>query len=372
MSKCVMVVMGTRPEAIKMVPVIKELAKRPDIDGKVLITAQHRTMLDDVLQRFQVEPDYDLDVMEAGQSLADLTVRLLSALTRLLKEVNPDLVLVHGDTTTAFVAALACFYQVIPVAHVEAGLRTYNLHAPYPEEFNRQAIDSLATYHFAPTTAAYETLIREGKDKTHVWLTGNTVIDALLQNIRSDYAHELLDWVGENRLILVTAHRRETLGAKMMSMLQALRRIVESHPDVRVVYPVHLNPVVQETAQAMLGSHDRIRLVEPLNVIDFQNIMARAHFILTDSGGIQEEAPSLGTPVLVMRDHTERPEAVEAGSAKIVGTTAEGVFAAVNELLANDALYRSMCEVRHVYGDGKAAKRIVDVIEGIVKMEETS
>lgn len=372
MSNCVLVVIGTRPEAIKMVSVINELHKRSRIDSKVLITAQHRTMLDDVLQTFHIEPDYDLNIMEAGQSLEDLTVRLLSALPRLLKEINPDLVLVHGDTTTAFVTSLACFYQKIPVGHVEAGLRTFNLQAPYPEEFNRQAIDSLATYHFAPTKAAFETLIREGKDEAKIWLTGNTAIDILLQNIRRDYSHDVLDWVGESKFILVTAHRRENLGIKMKGMLQALRRIVESHPDVKVVYPVHQNPVVQETARAVLGNHDRIRLLEPLNVIDFQNIMARAYFILTDSGGIQEEAPSLGKPVLVMRDHTERSEALASESSRMVGTTAEGVFEGVEALLLNEALYRSMSEVRHLYGDGKAAERIVDELERIFAADETS
>jgi len=363
--KKVMLVFGTRPEAIKMCPLVRVLNERKNrIQTVVVVTGQHRQMLDQVLEAFEVKADYDLDIMKDRQSLADITVRVLERITPVLKEEKPDIVLVHGDTTTSFAAGLAAFYLNIPVGHVEAGLRTYNLEAPFPEEYNRQAVDIFTQYYFAPTEMARENLLKEGKDDSKIYVTGNTGIDALSITIKKDYQHELLDgFIGkEDKLLLLTAHRRENLGDPMRSIFRAVKRIVDRYPEVKVIYPVHRNPAVLSVAEEVLGDTDRVKLIEPLEVFDFHNFQARAHIILTDSGGIQEEAPSLGKPVLVLRDVTERPEGVKAGTLRIVGTQEEVIFSNVCELMDDQEKYDEMAHASNPYGDGHASERIADIL----------
>ena len=318
--KKVMLVFGTRPEAIKMSPLVKELKKRKTIETIVCVTGQHRQMLDQVLEAFDIVPDYDLSIMKDKQTLFDVTVNILENIKQVLEKVKPDVVLVHGDTSTTFVTALACFYLQIPVGHVEAGLRTYNIYSPYPEEFNRQAVSIISQYNFAPTELSKENLLNEGKKAETIYVTGNTAIDALKTTVRAEYTHPELEWAKNSRLILITAHRRENLGEPMRNMFRAIRRVMDEHPDVKAIYPIHMNPIVRKTANEILGGDERIHIIEPLDVLDFHNFQARSYLILTDSGGIQEEAPSLGKPVLVMRDTTERPEGIQAGTLKLVGT----------------------------------------------------
>lgn len=360
--KKVLAVFGTRPEAIKMCPLVKELSARPSLDVVVCVTGQHRQMLTQVLDCFQVTPDYDLSVMKDRQTLFDVTVNILSLIREVLEKEKPDIILVHGDTSTTFVTSLAAFYMQIPVGHVEAGLRTHDIYSPFPEEFNRQATGIIASLHFAPTEKAKDNLLREGKKPSTIYVTGNTAIDALKTTVSADYRHPLLDWADGSRLIMLTAHRRENLGEPLKNMFQAIKRIVEETPDIKVLYPIHLNPAVRETAAAIFGSHDRIRLVEPMEVIDFHNFLARSYLILTDSGGIQEEAPSLGKPVLVMRDTTERPEGIEAGTLKLVGTDTAPIYSAFRQLLDNPAAYQAMSHASNPYGDGHACQRIADVL----------
>ena len=361
-NKKVMVIFGTRPEAIKMCPVVVELKSRSCFETVVCVTGQHREMLDQCLNTFHVKADYDLSVMQKKQTLFDITTLILNRIKEVLEKEHPDVVLVHGDTTTTLSAALACFYMHIPVGHVEAGLRTYNLESPYPEEFNRQTVGILASLHFAPTEKAKDNLLREGKDPKRVFVTGNTAIDALKTTVAAHYTHPYLDWAGDGRLILLTAHRRENLGAPMEAMFRAILRIVNENEDIKVIYPVHLNPVVRETARKIFGDHDRIRLVEPMDVFDFHNFMAKSYLIMTDSGGIQEEAPSLGKPVLVMRDTTERPEGVEAGTLRLVGTDEEVIYREVRRLL-DQREYEVMSHAVNPYGDGYASRRIADILE---------
>lgn len=360
--KKIMVIFGTRPEAIKMCPVVMELKKRKDFNVVVCVTGQHRQMLEQCLRTFQVSADYDLSIMKEKQTLFDITTLILNRIREVLEKEKPDIVLVHGDTTTTFTAALACFYLHIPVGHVEAGLRTYNLDSPYPEEFNRQAVGIIASLHFAPTQRAKENLLKEGKDPDKIFVTGNTAIDALKTTVSSDYRHPHLDWAEGSRLILLTAHRRENLGEPMERMFRAILRIVNENKDIKVIYPVHLNPVVRETAGKIFGDNERIRLIEPLDVLDFHNFMERSYLILTDSGGIQEEAPSLGKPVLVMRDTTERPEGVEAGTLRLVGTDEEVIYQEIRRLL-NAEDYEKMSRAANPYGDGYASRRIADILE---------
>lgn len=362
-KKTVLLVFGTRPEAIKMCPLVKELKNRAGLNAKVCVTGQHRQMLDVVLEEFGVVPDYDLHIMKQGQTLFDVTTAVLNGLDGVLDQLEPDVVLVHGDTTTSFAAALACFYKGIPVGHVEAGLRTYDIHSPYPEEFNRQATGILAAWHFAPTDAARNNLLSEHRDPDRIYVTGNTGIDALRTTVRDCYSHPELDWVGGKRLILITAHRRENLGEPMHHMFRAIRRVVEKHDDVRAVYPVHLNPIVRKAAHEELDGCNRIHLIDPLDVVDFHNFMARSYLILTDSGGIQEEAPGLGKPVLVMRDTTERPEGVAAGTLKLVGTSEEAIYSTCCDLLEDEEIYSRMAHANNPYGDGHASERIADVLE---------
>lgn len=360
--KKVMLVFGTRPEAIKMCPLVNELKKRPGIRTVVCVSGQHREMLDAVLHAFGVVPDYDLAIMKDRQTLFDITVNILERIRAVLEEVKPDVVLVHGDTSTTFVTALACFYLQIPVGHVEAGLRTYNIYSPYPEEFNRQAVSVIAKYNFAPTELSRENLLREGRKPESIYVTGNTAIDALKTTVREDYTHPELEWAAGSRLIMITAHRRENLGEPMHRMFRAIRRIIEEHPDVRAIYPIHMNPVVREEANAELGGCDRIRIIEPLDVLDFHNFLSRSYLILTDSGGIQEEAPSLGKPVLVMRDTTERPEGIAAGTLRLVGTEEETIYKNFKELLEDRAAYDKMAHASNPYGDGFASVRIADAL----------
>ena len=360
--KTVMLVFGTRPEAIKMCPLVNELKKRPGIRTVVCVSGQHREMLDAVLRAFNVVPDYDLAIMKDRQTLFDITVNILERIRAVLEEVKPDVVLVHGDTSTTFVTALACFYLQIPVGHVEAGLRTYNIYSPYPEEFNRQAVSVIAKYNFAPTELSRENLLREGRKPESIYVTGNTAIDALKTTVREDYTHPELEWAAGSRLIMITAHRRENLGEPMHRMFRAIRRIIEEHPDVRAIYPIHMNPVVREEANAELGGCDRIRIIEPLDVLDFHNFLSRSYLILTDSGGIQEEAPSLGKPVLVMRDTTERPEGIAAGTLRLVGTEEETIYKNFKELLEDRAAYDRMAHASNPYGDGFASVRIADAL----------
>ncbi len=361
--KKVMVVFGTRPEAIKMCPLVKELKTRKNLETVVCVTGQHRQMLDQVLEAFHVSPDYDLSIMKDKQTLFDVTVNILEGIKSILEEVKPNVVLVHGDTSTTFVTALACFYLQIPVGHVEAGLRTYNIYSPYPEEFNRQAVGIISRYNFAPTEMAKENLIREGKKAETIYVTGNTAIDALKTTIKEKYTHPELEWADGSRLILITAHRRENLGKPMENMFHAIRRVMDEHPDVKAIYPIHMNPVVRKTANAILGNDERIHIIEPLEVLDFHNFLAKSHLILTDSGGIQEEAPSLGKPVLVMRDTTERPEGIAAGTLKLVGTEEEIIYKNFTELLDDDTAYNTMAHASNPYGDGFACKRIADILE---------
>nr|WP_188206941.1 UDP-N-acetylglucosamine 2-epimerase (non-hydrolyzing) [Alkalibacillus aidingensis] len=358
-----MTVFGTRPEAIKMAPLVLELNKRPEqFETIVTVTAQHREMLDQVLDIFNVTPDYDLNIMKAKQSLTQVTTRALEGLDEVIKETKPDIVLVHGDTTTTFAASLAAFYNQVQVGHVEAGLRTWNKHSPFPEELNRQLTGVMADLHFAPTNQAQQNLLNENKDHNQIYVTGNTAIDALKTTVDDNYTSPILQQVGDKRLVLVTAHRRENLGQNMEQMFRAIKRLVETHDDIHVIYPVHLNPVVQQTANDILGDDDRINLIEPLGVIDFHNFAARAHLILTDSGGVQEEAPSLGVPVLVLRDTTERPEGVEAGTLKLAGTNEDHIFNLANELLTDEQAHAKMSKASNPYGDGEASKRIADAI----------
>ena len=359
----VMLVFGTRPEAIKMCPLVRELRSREGIKTVVCVTGQHRQMLDQVLEAFDVTPDYDLSVMKQGQTLFDITTNILSSIKAVLEEVKPDTVLVHGDTSTTFVTALACFYLQIPVGHVEAGLRTYNIYSPFPEEFNRQAVSIVSEYNFAPTETAKENLLREGRDGSKIYVTGNTAIDALKTTVRADYTHPELEWAEGSRLILITAHRRENLGEPMHHMFRAIRRVMDEHPDVRAIYPIHMNPVVRRAADEELGGCDRIHIIEPLEVLDCHNIMAKSYMILTDSGGIQEEAPSLGKPVLVMRDTTERPEGIAAGTLRLVGTDEAVIYDNFRRLLEDKDAYNAMAHAANPYGDGLASRRIADILE---------
>ena len=361
--KRIMVVFGTRPEAIKMCPLVKELKNRKNIETILCVTGQHRQMLDQVLAAFQVKPDYDLSIMKDQQTLFDITTNILSRIKEVLEQVKPDVVLVHGDTSTTFVTALACFYLQIPVGHVEAGLRTYDIYSPYPEEFNRQAVSIISRYHFAPTEMSKNNLIREGKRPETIYITGNTAIDALKTTVKEDYSHQELEWASDSRLILITAHRRENLGEPMRHMFRAIRRVMDEHPDVKAIYPIHMNPTVRKTANEILGDDDRIHIIEPLEVLDFHNFLARSYLILTDSGGIQEEAPSLGKPVLVMRDTTERPEGIAAGTLKLVGTDEEVIYQNFKLLLEDAEAYAKMCNASNPYGDGMASRRIADILE---------
>ena len=358
-----MLVFGTRPEAIKMCPLVNELKTRENIETIVCVTGQHRQMLDQVLQAFHVQPDYDLSIMKEKQTLFDITTNILNRIKEVLEQVRPDVVLVHGDTSTTFVTALACFYLQIPVGHVEAGLRTYNIYSPYPEEFNRQAVGIISQYNFAPTELSRQNLLNEGKKAESIYITGNTAIDALKTTVRADYTHPQLEWAKDSRLIMITAHRRENLGEPMKNMFRAIRRVMDEHPDVKAIYPIHMNPVVRQTAEEILGGEERIRIIEPLEVLDFHNFLARSYMILTDSGGIQEEAPSLGKPVLVMRDTTERPEGIAAGTLKLVGTDEEVIYRNFKLLLENANEYAAMSNASNPYGDGFACKRIADILE---------
>lgn len=360
--KKIMLIFGTRPEAIKMCPLVNELKKREAVETIVCVTGQHREMLDMVLSAFHVIPDYDLSIMKDKQSLFDITVRILERIKSVLEEVKPDIVLVHGDTSTTFVTSLACYYMQIPVGHVEAGLRTYNIYSPFPEEFNRQAVELISKYNFAPTETSKENLLKEGKKPESIFVTGNTAIDALKTTVRKEYSHPELDWSKDSRLILITAHRRENLGEPMYNMFRAIRRVLDEHPDVKAIYPVHLNPVVREAADTVLGDCDRIHLIDPLDVLDFHNFLARCHLVLTDSGGIQEEAPGLGKPVLVMRDTTERPEGIEAGTLRLVGTDEEKIYEEFTRLLDDQTVYDSMSHAVNPYGDGHASERIADIL----------
>lgn len=359
----IMVVFGTRPEAIKMCPLVNELKARQGLETVVCVTGQHRQMLDQVLRAFDVTPDYDLSIMKQKQTLFDITASILLKIKDVLEQEKPDIVLVHGDTSTTFVTALACFYLQIPVGHVEAGLRTYNIQSPYPEEFNRQAVSIISKYNFAPTQMAKDNLLREGKAPETIYITGNTAIDALRTTVRENYNHPELEWAVGSRLIVITAHRRENLGQPMRNMFRAIRRIMDEHQDVKAIYPIHMNPAVREAAEEELGGCDRIRIVEPLDVLDFHNFLARSYLILTDSGGIQEEAPSLGKPVLVMRDTTERPEGIAAGTLKLVGTNEETIYESFRQLLEDPVEYARMSAASNPYGDGWASKRIVDILE---------
>lgn len=361
--KKVMLVFGTRPEAIKMCPLVNELKTRKNIETIVCVTGQHRQMLDQVLNAFNVEPDYDLSIMKDKQTLFDVTVNILERIKTVLEEVKPDVVLVHGDTSTTFVTALACFYVQIPVGHVEAGLRTYNIYSPYPEEFNRQAVGIVSQYNFAPTELSKQNLLNEGKKPETIYVTGNTAIDALKTTVRDDYTHPELEWASDSKLIMITAHRRENLGEPMKNMFRAIKRVMDEHPGLKAIYPIHMNPVVRETADAILGGDERIRIIEPLEVLDFHNFLSRSHLILTDSGGIQEEAPSLGKPVLVMRDTTERPEGIAAGTLKLVGTEEETIYNEFKKLLEDENEYAKMSNASNPYGDGFACKRIADILE---------
>ena len=363
MCKKIMLVFGTRPEAIKMCPLVNELKTREKIKTVVCVTGQHRQMLDQVLETFNVVPEYDLSIMKDKQTLFDITVNILSSIKEVLEKEQPDVVLVHGDTSTTFVTALACFYLHIPVGHVEAGLRTYNIYSPYPEEFNRQAVSIISQYNFAPTERSKNNLINEGRKSDTIWVTGNTAIDALKTTVRKDYTHPELDWAKGSRLIFITAHRRENLGEPMHHMFRAIRRVLDEHFDVKALYPIHMNPVVRQAADDELGSCDRIHIIDPVEVFDCHNIMARSYMILTDSGGIQEEAPSLGKPVLVMRDTTERPEGIAAGTLKLVGTDEKTIYNNFKELLENEEVYLQMSHAANPYGDGHACERIADIIE---------
>ena len=360
--KKVMLVFGTRPEAIKMCPLVNELKKRKELQTVVCVTGQHRQMLDMVLETFDVTPDYDLSIMKDKQTLFDVTTNILNRIKEVLEKEKPNVVLVHGDTSTTFVTALACFYLQIPVGHVEAGLRTYNIYSPYPEEFNRQAVSIISKFNFAPTELSKQNLLKEGKNPDSIYVTGNTAIDALKTTVRENYTHPELEWAKGSRLIMITAHRRENLGEPMRHMFKAIRRVMDEHPDVKAIYPIHMNPVVREIADEFLGGDDRIHIIEPLDVLDFHNFLSRSYLILTDSGGIQEEAPSLGKPVLVMRDTTERPEGIAAGTLKLVGTEEETIYNEFSRLLSDKEEYETMSKASNPYGDGHACERIADVL----------
>lgn len=360
--KKILLVFGTRPEAIKMCPLVNELKTREGIKTIVCVSGQHRQMLDQVLEAFHVVPDYDLSIMKDRQTLFDITTNILDRIKAVLEEVKPDVVLVHGDTSTTFVTALACFYMQIPVGHVEAGLRTNDIYSPYPEEFNRQAVSIISRYNFAPTEQARQNLLSEGKRPESIFVTGNTAIDALRTTVREDYSHPELVWASDSRLILITTHRRENLGEPMNNMFRAIRRVMDEHTDVKAIYPIHMNPIVRKTADEFLGGDDRIHIIEPLDVLDFHNFLARCFLVLTDSGGIQEEAPSLGKPVLVMRNTTERPEGIAAGTLKLVGTDEEVIYRSFKQLLEDNAEYARMSNACNPYGDGFACKRIADIL----------
>jgi UDP-N-acetylglucosamine 2-epimerase (non-hydrolysing) len=366
-KKKVMLVFGTRPEAIKMCPLVNELKSRPAIQTIVCVTGQHKEMLQQVLDVFNVVPDYNLAIMKQGQTLFDITTEILNKIKAVLEEVKPDVVLVHGDTSTTFVTALACFYLQIPVGHVEAGLRTYNIYSPYPEEFNREAVSIISQYNFAPTQLSHDNLVNEGKDPKKIWITGNTAIDALKITVREDYTDENLEWAKGKRLITITAHRRENLGDPMRHMFRAIKRVLDEHDDVVAIYPIHMNLAVRNVADEVFGEGEnrdpRIRIIEPLDVLDFHNYMHHSYLILTDSGGIQEEAPSLGKPVLVMRDTTERPEGIKAGTLKLVGTNEETIYKEFTRLLDDQAAYEEMAHAANPYGDGHASERIADILE---------
>lgn len=358
----VLTVFGTRPEAIKMAPLVQELKSRNEIECVVCVTAQHRQMLDQVLNVFHIVPDYDLDIMKQGQSLSDITSKALKGLEKVINKEKPNIVLVHGDTTTTFAGSLAAYYTHTDIGHVEAGLRTWNKYSPYPEEINRQTVGLLADMHFAPTTKSKQSLLNEGKNPNNIFVTGNTAIDALNTTVNKNYKHKLFDWLGDDRLILLTAHRRENLGEPMKHMFKAIKRIVDEFTDVKVIYPVHLNPKVKEVADEILGNDEKVKLINPLEVVDFHNFINKSYIIMTDSGGIQEEAPSLGKPVLVLRDTTERPEGIEAGTLKLAGTDEETIYKLTKELLTNKNIYNKMSKSSNPYGDGKASKRIADLI----------
>jgi UDP-N-acetylglucosamine 2-epimerase (non-hydrolysing) len=360
----VMIVFGTRPEAIKMCPLVTELKSRESLETVVCVSGQHREMLDQVLKAFSVVPDYDLSIMKDKQTLFDVTVSILEKIKAVLEESKPDVVLVHGDTSTTFVTALACYYLQIPVGHVEAGLRTHNIYSPFPEEFNRQGVGLIAKYHFAPTETARDNLLSEGKNPDSIFVTGNTAIDALKTTVKETYKHPQLLWAQGSRLIVVTAHRRENLGEPMRNMFSAINRILQEYPDIKVLYPIHKNPLVRQIANEIFGNSDRMRIIEPLEVLDFHNLLARSYLILTDSGGIQEEAPSLGKPVLVMRDTTERPEGIKAGTLKLVGTSETVIYKSFKQLLDNEEEYLRMSQASNPYGDGLASKRIADILCG--------
>ena len=360
--KKIMLVFGTRPEAIKMCPLVNELKKRKELQTVVCVTGQHRQMLDMVLEAFNVTPDYDLSIMKDKQTLFDVTTNILNTIKEVLEKEKPDVVLVHGDTSTTFVTALACFYLQIPVGHVEAGLRTYNIYSPYPEEFNRQAVSIISKFNFAPTELSKQNLLKEGKNQDSIYVTGNTAIDALKTTVRENYTHPELEWANGSRLIMITAHRRENLGEPMCHMFKAIRRVMDEHPDVKAIYPIHMNPVVREIANEYLGDDDRIHIIEPLDVLDFHNFLSRSYLILTDSGGIQEEAPSLGKPVLVMRDTTERPEGIAAGTLKLVGTEEKTIHKEFSHLLSDKDEYEAMSKASNPYGDGHACERIANIL----------
>ena len=359
----VMSIFGTRPEAIKMAPLIKELETREEIDSIVCVTAQHREMLDQVLNTFSIKPDYDLNIMKKGQTLSEITARVLRGIEEVLEKEKPNIVLVHGDTTTTFASALAAFYQQISIGHVEAGLRTYNKYSPFPEEMNRQMVDCLTDMYFAPTNLSKENLVKEGISAEKIYITGNTVIDAMSKTVDSNYKNEILDWVGNDRLILLTAHRRENLGENMYSIFNAVNKIVNEFDDVKVIYPMHLNSKVREIAQEVLGNNAKVKLIEPLEVFDFHNFQNKAYLILSDSGGVQEEAPSLGKPVIVLRDTTERPEGIEAGTLVLAGTEEENIYKITKNLLEDENKYKAMSKAVNPYGDGKASERIVQAIQ---------
>lgn len=358
----IIVVFGTRPEAIKMCPLIKEIKRRKNVNCIVCVTGQHREMLDQVLDVFKITPDYNFSIMKKNQTLYDITYLVMDGMKKVLKQEKPDVVLVHGDTTTTFAAALACFYEKVPVGHVEAGLRTYNIYSPFPEEFNRQAVDIVSSYYFAPTERSRQNLLKEGKDISKIYVTGNTAIDALKTTVSQECNLEWKSWSENSRLLLLTAHRRENLGKPLENIFKAIKEIVEKHDDVKVIYPIHYNPQVRECANKILGEEERVKLIDPLNVVEFHNLINISYLILTDSGGIQEEAPSLGKPVLVLRDTTERPEGVEAGTLRLVGTNKNAICREVEKLLNDEEEYKKMSETRNPYGDGNASKRIVDIL----------
>ena len=361
--KKILLVFGTRPEAIKMCPLVNELKKRNGIETIVCVTGQHRQMLDQVLDIFQIIPDYDLSIMKNHQTLFDITINILDKIKRILELEKPDIVLVHGDTSTAFTTALACFYLQIPVGHVEAGLRAYNVFSPYPEEFNRQVISIISQFNFAPTELSKSNLLKEGKQEEAIYVTGNTAIDALKTTIKCTYEHKDLDWAKGSRVIMITAHRRENIGEPMQHMFRAIKRVLDEYLDVKAIYPIHMNPAVRKIADEIFHGDNRIRIIEPLDVLDFHNFLSRSYLILTDSGGIQEEAPSLGKPVLVMRDTTERPEGIAAGTLKLVGTNEDTIYKCFKQLLEDEKEYKKMCSANNPYGDGYASKKIADILE---------